>query len=69
MSVWLQVSPVDRPCPDVALVDGLLLHAANLRDGLPNVTIHVGVDVDALDGRVVKTTHVRGTEKGEPVGV
>ena len=69
MGDGLQVSPIDRPCPDVALVDGILLNAANLRDRLPNVTIHVGVDVDALDRRVVKAAHVRGTEEGEPVGV
>ena len=69
MGDGLQVSSVDRPRPDVALVDGILLNTANLRDRLPNVTIHVGVDIDALDWRVVKAAHVRGTEEGEPVGV
>lgn len=65
----LQVSSVDWPRPDVALVDSLLLHPADLGDGLPNVTIYVGVDIDTLDWGVVKTAHVRGTQQGEPVGV
>ena len=69
MSDGLQMSSVDRPRPHVALVDGLLLHAANLGDGLPNVAIHVGVDVHTLDWRVVEAAQVWGTQQREPVCV
>ena len=65
----LQVSSVDWPRPDVALVDCLLLDTADLGDGLPDVTIHVGADVDTLDRGVVKAAQVWGTQQGEPVGV
>ena len=64
-----QVSAIDGPCPDVTLVDGLLLYSTDLGDGLPNVTIHVGVDVDTLDRGVVKTAQVGGAQQGEPACV
>ena len=69
VSDGLQVPSIDWPRPDMALVDSLLLHAANLGDGLPNVTIHIGVDVDTLDWGVVKAAQVRRTQQGQSVCV
>ena len=60
-----QVSSIDRPGSDLALEYGLLLDTADLRDGLPDVAVHVRVDLDTLDRRVVNTAQIARAQQRE----
>ena len=62
------MSSIDRPGSDLTLKYGLLLDATDLRDGLPDITVHAGVDPDTLDWRVVKTVKVGWTQQREAGG-
>lgn len=49
MRVSLQSTSIDGPSSDLALKDGVLLDSTDLANGLPTLSIDVGVDVDTLD--------------------